>query len=128
VKRTAGRAAAPRVPANIRATGFELDEDTRAYIRQRLGIKLGKYSTSIERVTVRMRDVNGPRGGIDQMCRIKVVLSGLPSVVFESQAPSLEVAIDAALSGVERAVRRTVQRQRMKPMKSASGSKARRAD
>jgi ribosome-associated translation inhibitor RaiA len=89
-----------------------VDDETRAYIRKRLGVKLGKYATSIERVTVRVRDVNGPRGGVDQKCRIKVVLSGLPSVVYEAKAASFKTAINGALAGVERAVRRSVRRSR----------------
>jgi hypothetical protein len=66
------------------------------------------------RVTVRVKDVNGPRGGIDQLCRIKVVLKGLPSVVVQNQAASRRHAIHGAILGVERAVRRKVQRRRMK--------------
>jgi CBS-domain-containing membrane protein len=120
LKREAGRTDAPQVPANIRVAGVDLNEDQRAYIRQTLGMKLGKYATSIERVSVRLRDVNGPRGGVDQACRIKVVLSDLPNVVFQSQAASLNDAINGALTGVERAVRRRVQRRRMKPIKRAS--------
>jgi hypothetical protein len=120
LKREAGRTDAQRVPANIRVAGVELDQDDRAYIRQTLGMKLGKYATSIERVSVRMEDVNGPRGGVDQVCRIKVVLSGLPSVVFQSQAASLKDAINGALAGVGRAVRRRVQRRRMKPIRGGS--------
>ncbi len=117
LKRKAGRTDASQVPVNIRLAGVKLDQDDRTYIRQTLGMKLGKYATSIERVSVRMEDVNGPRGGVDQVCRIKVVLSGLPSVVFQSQAASLKAAINGALTGVERAVRRRVQRRRMKPIK-----------
>jgi hypothetical protein len=83
-------------------------------------VKLGRYDTSIERVTVRVLDVNGPRGGVDKLCRIKVVLSGLPSVVFESRTLSLKAAINGALSGAERAVRRSVQRRRTKPIKGAT--------
>jgi CBS domain-containing protein len=120
LKQEAGRTDARQVPANIRMAGVELDQNDRAYIRQTLGMKLGKYATSIERVSVRLRDVNGPRGGVDQVCRIKVVLSGLPSVVFQSQAASLKDAINGALTGVERAVRRRVQRRRMKPIKRGS--------
>jgi hypothetical protein len=123
LKRETGRTDAPQVPANIRVAGVELDQDDRAYIRQTLGMKLGKYATSIERVSVRVEDVNGPRGGVDQVCRIKVVLSGLPSVVFQSQAAFLQDAINGALTGVERAVRRRVQRRRMKPIERASGGK-----
>lgn len=127
VKRTAGQTAAPRTPANIRVDGVSLDDDDRAYIRRRLGEKLGKYASSIERVTVRVRDVNGPRGGVDLVCRIKVVLSGLPSVVVEHQAALLKPALTRALTGVERAVRQTVQRRRMRPIRSAASGQARRA-
>ncbi|KAA3630254.1 MAG: hypothetical protein DWQ09_01375 [Proteobacteria bacterium] len=115
-KRTAGRTSAPQVPANIRVYGVDLSQEERARIRHGLGVKLGKYETSIERVTVRVLDVNGPRGGVDKLCRIKVVLSGLSSVVFESQALTLKAAINGALSGTERAVRRSVQRRDTKPV------------
>jgi len=122
VKRTAGRAAAGLTPANIRVEGVRLDDDDRAYIRRRLGEKLGKFASSIERVTVRARDVNGPRGGVDLLCRIKVVLSGLPSVVVEHQAARLRPALTRAVTGVEKAVRRSVQRRRTRPLRSGAGA------
>ena len=128
MERVTSRTSAAQVPVNIRATRLELDDETRAYIRKKLGQKLGRFAPSIERVTVRMRDVNGPRGGVDQVCRINVVLSRLPSVVFAAQAPALETGIDAALSGVARAVRRTVQRRRTKPLKAKTIARARRGD
>mgnify|MGYP003295004641 CR=1 FL=1 len=65
VKRASGRADALRTPAHVRVIGVELDEEDRALIRQKLGAKLGKFAASIERVTVRMTDANGPRGGVD---------------------------------------------------------------
>jgi CBS domain-containing protein len=120
VKRKAGRTEMDQVPAHIRAEGADLRPEDRAYIRRRLGMKLGKFATSIERLTVRVEDVNGPRGGVDHACRIKVVLSGLPSVIYESRDASLRAAVDAALAGVERTVRRTVQRRRMKPLRRAA--------
>jgi CBS domain-containing protein/ribosome-associated translation inhibitor RaiA len=114
-KRTAGRTEAAEVPTHIRVAGAELGPDDRAYVRRKLGMKLGKFATSIEGVSVRVTDVNGPRGGVDQSCRIKVVLSGLPSIVVEKADASLDVAIDGALAAVERAVRRAIQRRRSKP-------------
>lgn len=123
LKQKAGCTDAPLVPANIRVVGVELDEDQKRYIRQTLGMKLGKFARSIERVSVRLKDVNGPRGGVDQLCRVKVVLSGLPSVVFQSQAGSLTDAINGALAGAERAVRRGVQRRRIKAVKRGKMSR-----
>jgi CBS domain-containing protein len=112
-RRESGRTAAPLVPTYIRPRGIELGQEDRTYIRRKLGMKLGKFATSVERVSVRVEDLNGPRGGVDHVCRIKVVLSGLPSVVFEARGASLEAAVDGALAGVERAVRRSLQRRRM---------------
>jgi CBS domain-containing protein len=107
------------VPAHIRAADGNLSADDRRYIRRKLGRHLGKFASSIERVSVRTEDVNGPRGGVDNVCRIKVVLSGLPSVVYEQQDASLTAAVDGALAGTERAVRRALGRRRQKPLRQA---------
>jgi hypothetical protein len=120
MKRTAGRTMARLTPANVRVEGVRLDDDDGAYIRRRLGEKLGKYARRIERVTVRMRDINGPRGGVDIQCRIKLVVSGLPSVVVEHHAERLRPALTCALAGAERALRRALQRTRRRPIRSAA--------
>lgn len=103
------------LPAHIRAEQRDLAPDDRRYIRRKLGMRLGKFARSIERISVRTDDINGPRGGVDRQCRIKVVLRGLPSVVHESRSAALSTAIDGALAGIERAVRRTLQRRRTQP-------------
>ncbi len=125
LKQESGRTDVPLVSAHIRVLGTDLSKEERTFIRQKLGAKLGKFAHSIERVSVRVKDVNGPRGGIDQVCRIKVVLSNLPSVVVEAQDASLDAAISKALAGTERAVRRSLQRRRMKPIKVGARSRAR---
>ncbi len=118
-KRAAGRTEAPLVPVNIRAAGVEIDAGTRSYIRAKLGQKLGKFATSIERVSVRLRDVNGPRGGVDHRCQVKVVSSGLPSVVVEEGSATTSAAIDAAISGITRSVSRALSRRKEKPLQGA---------
>lgn len=101
-------------PAYIRAAGVELDQADRDYVRRKLGRKLGKYESSVERASVRIEDVNGPRGGSDKRCRIKVVLRGLPSVVVEHQHAALQAAIDGALDRAGRTVARQLQRRHAK--------------
>jgi hypothetical protein len=122
LKRSGGRASP--VPAHVRVTGVALSNDQRTDITRRLGMRLGKFAWSIERVTVRARDANGPRGGVDKECAVKVVLSGLPSVVVKRRHAMLQVAIDEALHAVEQAVRRSVGRRRMKPLHGLSQRQA----
>jgi hypothetical protein len=123
-KLKSGRKDVRLVPAHIRVFGVDLSKDQRAFIRKKLGRRLEKFGGSIERVSVRVKDVNGPRGGVDKVCRIKVVLSNLPSVVFEAQDASLDVAVSSALAGAERAVRRSVDRRRVKGMKGRTRPRA----
>jgi ribosome-associated translation inhibitor RaiA len=113
-KRTAGRTAPADTPAYIRAVGVQLGAGDKDYLRRKLGRKLGKFSRRVERASVRIEDVNGPRGGVDKRCRIKVVLSGLPSVVVEHRHQSLRAAMDGALARVERAVRQAAGSRRTK--------------
>lgn len=111
-KRRLGRTSSAEIPAYIRAMGVELEDSDRDYLRRKLGRKLGKFAHFIERASVRIEDVNGPRGGVDKRCRIKIVLSGMPSVFVEEQHVELQAAMDRALARTERAVRRTVEARR----------------
>jgi len=104
------RYAASDIPAHIRADGVPVSADERAYLRRKLGMQLGKFARAVERVSVRIRDVNGPRGGADKQCAIKVVLTRLPSVVVEEQNASLHAAMDRAVQRAETGVRRAMQR------------------
>jgi hypothetical protein len=116
VKLTRDRTHAVPPPAHIRVNGVELEDDDRDNIARKLGMKLGKFASSIERITVRLSDANGPKGGRDQVCQIKVVLSGLPSIVVEERAPALHAATERAMKATALAVRRSVQRRRLKAL------------
>jgi hypothetical protein len=96
--------------------GGNVEDDDRDAIAHKLGRKLGKFASSIERVSVRLSDANGPKGGRDQIVRIKVVLSGLPSVVVEERHAAFPLAVDRASNGAALAVRRSLQRRRLKPL------------
>ncbi len=118
VKLTRDRSHSMPPPAHVRVLGVEMEDQRqdRDNIARKLGMKLGKFASSIERVTVRLSDANGPKGGRDQICQIKVVLSGLPSIVVEARASARQNAIDRAMKATALAVRRSVQRRRLKAL------------
>src|SRR5262245_19479698 len=97
--RKPGRTQEPPVHAHIRALGIYINQNTRTSIQQKTDRKFRKFAKSIERMSVRLKDVNGPRGGVDHVCRIKVVLRDLPSVVYEKQDASTDAAFGGALAG-----------------------------
>ena len=101
----------PITPTSLRVDGVSLDDEDRAKIRRRTRKLFGRYGAVVERVTVRIRDVNGPRGGLDIACRIKVVLSGFPSVVAERRTAKLETSVSGALSAARRSVSQVLRRQ-----------------
>jgi ribosome-associated translation inhibitor RaiA len=109
-KTQSGRTATEATPLHVRATGVELDAATRSHVDARTSRQLGKFASHIERVSVRFEDVNGPRGGKDTVCRIKVVLSGLPSVITEERGKTPRAAFDLVALATARAVRKAVGR------------------
>lgn len=116
-KQSAGNVPAAETPSYIRSVDSVLSSGDRQYLKLKLAQKLRKFAPEVMRSSVRVEDVNGPRGGVDKRCRIKVVLRGLPSVVVEELHESLRPAMDGALNRMERAVRRATDRRRMKPLK-----------
>lgn len=59
---------------DIRAINYTLDDELKAHIEQRLRFALDRFEDRVSRVTVHLQDVNGPRGGVDQECRVTVAL------------------------------------------------------
>lgn len=71
-------------------------EDIRRRAREILMRKLAKHSRRTERASLRLDDVNGPRGGLDKICRIKVVRPRRQSVVVTETGPDPITAVQAA--------------------------------
>jgi hypothetical protein len=108
-KRSGGRTDVFDTPLAIRGR-ISLAGNGHERIRAKLGRAFASLATRIERVSVRFVDVNGPRGGVDTICRMKVVLSGADSVLVEQRAKTPEQAVSLALPRLVRAVRRGVSR------------------
>jgi hypothetical protein len=102
----------------IRTAGVELSRADRTYIERRIDLKVAKFEAPVERVSIRLDDVNGPKGGIDKVCRAKVEVSGLPSVVIERRDRSARAVVDETLEATERAVRKVLGRRRLAPRRA----------
>ena len=105
-----GRTDSPHTPVAVRARGVEADDALREYIHERCGFKLGKFAESIDRISVRLEDVGGPKGAPSLRCAVKVVLSRHESIVVEVVEGDLRGAFDHCIDATARAVKRSLDR------------------
>jgi len=104
---------------NIQARNFPLTDALHSHINRCLGFALSARGENIQRVLVRLSDINGPRGGVDKCCHIQVVLTRLSDVVIEDTEANLYDAIYRAANRAGRAVRRRLMRQRVRGRSSS---------
>ena len=97
-------------PLDIRVSGVELPEGFGMDARALLGRRLGRFATHIERATVRLEDINGPRGGVDTVCRIQLTVSGRPPVLVARNAVDAPTALRRSATAVARAMDRSIGR------------------
>ncbi|MFQ5642411.1 MAG: HPF/RaiA family ribosome-associated protein [Thiogranum sp.] len=96
---------------DIQALNFPLTDALRSHAERRLRFALFCCDEHIQRVAMRLSDINGPRGGEDKRCHLQVVLAGMPDVVIEDIEADLYVAITRAVDRAGRTVVRKIGRQ-----------------
>ena len=93
----------------IQCKGFSLTSAIAGRVRKRLDFLLGRGLSRLRRVDVTLSDLNGPRGGVDKRCLIKVSIDGLRPVVVEDIQSDLYIAIDRATGRASRTVVRRME-------------------
>jgi len=92
----------------VRGQGTELSIALRAHAERCLGFALRRFARRIDRVTVWLEDVNGPRGGVDKRCRIAVRLRPNGAAFVAKSAADAYVAIGRAAGRAGAAVARKI--------------------
>jgi len=105
----------------LRSWNVPLSEAMREHVTRRLHFALGRFTHRIERVTVRLVDINGPRGGLDKRCRIVVQLAPARRVVIEAIDSDAYAAVSQAAIRADETVARAVTRRRPRPVASRHG-------
>jgi putative sigma-54 modulation protein len=78
--------------------------------RHRLEFALRRFGARVRSISVRLADLNGPRGGPDKHCLVTIRLtSPRRLIVIEDTDPDAEVAIGRAADRAARAAARAVQ-------------------
>jgi putative sigma-54 modulation protein len=97
----------------IHCRRFGLTAALQEYTLHQLRSALSHTRAKVRHVTVRLCDLNGPRGGADKHCGIHVVVDGVGQVVTASTDRDLYAAISQAARRIGRGVSRRLRQKRM---------------
>lgn len=90
----------------LAAHGIELSGELQDYIRRHVHFSLGRFAARIRSLSIRLADVNGPRGGVDKCCDIRVDVGLRQQVMVRERQANWHAAIAFAMDRAERAVQR----------------------
>lgn len=96
----------------IRTRHLLLTTETHDEIRQRLYSAFASISPWIRAIDVTLADTNGPKGGADKQCRLRIRGPGFASVVIEHVGVDTLATVSRAAERAEQAVLRKVERRR----------------
>jgi len=99
---------------DMRITGHNVSISTalKTYTERRLRSVFGNTPPAFNEVEVRLSDVNGPRGGVDKECAIRVALHRTGVVFVRANGEDAYATVDKAASRLKLAVARRMGRGR----------------
>ncbi|MBN2193243.1 MAG: HPF/RaiA family ribosome-associated protein [Polyangiaceae bacterium] len=97
---------------NVRFHGVPRSEHLRIHTTRRVAFGLGRYSPEVSAVLVRIEDVNGPRGGMDQRCHVSVSGPRVGRLEVEDFGTNPYAVVSAAVERIARATGRRLERAR----------------
>lgn len=108
---------------DLRSSNLPLSDALRAHIVRRLDFAVRRFESRIERIVVRLCDVNGPRGGLDKRCRIVAYLAPTRSVIVEATDADIYAAASQAAIRLDERVSRALTRRRPRPLDTRRGGR-----
>jgi putative sigma-54 modulation protein len=96
----------------IRTRQLVLTPEMHIQIRRTIGLAFARISPWIRAVDVTLTDINGPKGGADKQCRLRIRGHGTMMIVVEHVGADTLATVSAAAERAEQAVLRKVARRR----------------
>ena len=101
----------------INGNKTHLEEATTLRMERRLYFALGRFGNAINRISVRLTDINGPKGGPDKHCLIVVKLRKGGEIVVQGKGLKSDMALNHCADRISRAVDRELSRRRRTPIR-----------
>lgn len=96
-------------------SNIQISNTLREHVEAKVELALRRFRDRVGVVTVRLTDVNGPRGGVDKRCRMLLTMSGHAPLVVEAWDQDPYAAVTQATARLDEQVARAVTRKRRRP-------------
>ena len=83
---------------------------TEATVRELVLAKFGRWQTAVSRIAVHLTDLNGPKGGTDADCLVRVTLHRRPAIVVRKRSDNVLAALHNCLDRAVRSMIRVTRR------------------
>ena len=97
---------------DVRVRGIDFTDELHKAVERIIAFAVDRFDTQVDKISVYLADVNGPKGGVDKLCQITANLSrGNPVLILEKGTEILSM-VNRAASRVGHRIGRNLQYQR----------------
>lgn len=97
----------------VRSTNVPMSEALEGHVWKKIELASRRFADRIQKVVVRLADLNGPRGGEDKRCSISARLwTSAPTIVVEATDADAYVAVSQATARLHEKVARVIARRK----------------
>lgn len=94
----------------VRLKDLNETKELREQVERRLGFALDRFEDRLSEVAVSFSDANGPRGGLDKLCRLHATLTAGPVISIEEKGEDQSAVLNSAAKRLAHSVGRELQR------------------
>lgn len=96
----------------IQSQDFSITESLDYFIHKQIETSMKACSNQIERITVRLKDLNGPKGGRDKACSVEVQIANFPAVIVSKRSSDAYSSIRKAVGRASRVTLRRLKKRK----------------
>ena len=101
----------------IKSHDFTITQAMERFIQRKTRTMMSASQEQTERLVVRLRDINGPKGGQDKECSVEVTLPNFAPIVVKKRSSNAYASISQALKRASRITLRRIAKRRVAEQK-----------
>ncbi|MFH1278575.1 MAG: HPF/RaiA family ribosome-associated protein [Candidatus Eisenbacteria bacterium] len=103
----------------VNGLNITLTDNLLDHVDKRFRFALDRLEPMVGRISVRLADANGPRGGFDKECKVLVTMRNGDTLVLHEKGEEMMNVIDRASDKTKRLINKKIDKKRTKRRKDA---------